>query len=489
MEDGYNRELDERFVRTGYAPELRHEDFSVASLNVTYDFDTFELAATSGRSTRGFLGEQDVTGFMVTVFGANPDGSIPSPQILSVYSASEQRLQEIRLTSDGKLIDWLSAVVGFSYFEEDANSSLIWEAVEWDPIIGFDGLVTEGIARGEYTNRSVYADVTVRPTESLSFTVGARAFDQYSEIRSIGRGLFSGRSFFDPPSLAEANVSRPAEDGVTYRYNISYQFSDDVMVYASAADGFRLGGAGSPITHPPCLAAIDVAGLSEFNDGIFGSDSVWNYELGLKSVWMDGRLLTNVSVYSLDWTDLQIPINLQPFDIGCATVITANIGEASNRGVELDLRSVFLGESLEVSATFAYTEAEYGEPPEGVTIFKEGDIRPGVPEYTASLSAAYWWIIVNDVQAYVRADTTYRSSMLAPDAVRQDDPFERLSSYTAANFRFGAELGKYDIAVFVNNAFNAEAEFGAGPTFGVPTSNRTLGMRPRTIGAQLDFSF
>ncbi len=81
---------------------------------------------------------------------------------------------------------------------------------------------------------------------------------------------------------------------MTPRFALSYALSDEARVYAQAAKGFRTGG--------PNLTASTLFGIPS----TYEPDSLWNYELGLKSHWLDRRLVFNAAVYYIDWQDLQL---------------------------------------------------------------------------------------------------------------------------------------------------------------------------------------
>jgi len=66
----------------------------------------------------------------------------------------------------------------------------------------------------------------------------------------------------------------------------------------------------------------------------FSSDSVWNYEIGEKSSFLDRRLIANVSAYYERWINPQLATNLAGFGI------TANGANARVVGVEAELQGL-----------------------------------------------------------------------------------------------------------------------------------------------------
>ena len=67
------------------------------------------------------------------------------------------------------------------------------------------------------------------------------------------------------------------------------------MVYALYSEGFRLGGSNSQRAANTGLVPLN-----------YGADKLGNYEVGLKSEWLDNRLQINVSAFFMEWTDIQM---------------------------------------------------------------------------------------------------------------------------------------------------------------------------------------
>ena len=72
------------------------------------------------------------------------------------------------------------------------------------------------------------------------------------------------------------------------KYNVSYDATNDVMFYAQAAEGFRAGGTNEPSIEP----LPECQGFEGY-----GSDSLWNYEVGMKSSWLNRSLTVNFTPY------------------------------------------------------------------------------------------------------------------------------------------------------------------------------------------------
>ena len=95
----------------------------------------------------------------------------------------------------------------------------------------------------------VFGEVTIDVGERWSLIVGARWFDTEVEFESRRAGLAAGVPLANDVSLASLppSVGSQSEDGTIFKGAIEFQATDDVFLYASIAEGFRLGGANTAI--------------------------------------------------------------------------------------------------------------------------------------------------------------------------------------------------------------------------------------------------
>lgn len=260
-------------------------------------------------------------------------------------------------------------------------------------------------------------------TDRLTLTGGARWFD---------RGLTEQQNtiiqyIFQPgPGLEDLLVFD--EDDVIFMGNLSYEIGGGTLLFTRVAEGFRAGGANDEAAE----AITDV----EIPSG-FGSDSLINYEIGLKTAWFDSRLRANGAIYYIDWDDIQVEqqaTNSQGLSFG----YRGNGGGAEVRGFELVL-SAFPTDGLRLGAGVAYTDAKLVEdmpiPSNGIA----GDQIPYTPEYTAYFNMQYEAPILDDWTGFVAVDMAYRGETV--NRFRPDDPFYRVQdSYTITNLRAGVEV-------------------------------------------------
>ena len=183
------------------------------------------------------------------------------------------------------------------------------------------------------------------------------------------------------------NTSENAQ-GVTPKVTLSYQFDKDLLVYATAAKGFRPGGGTGPVptSGPPgwtarrsCRSSMAPRGF--VNGPIsFNSDRVWSYELGEKWRSSDNRFSVNAAGYFESW-DRRAAGQCA---LLCGYVYTANVGNAHVYGGEIEANAIVVRD-LEASANLTYSHADAGELDPRRFGFNPGTAIQQVPKWSGTL--------------------------------------------------------------------------------------------------------
>ncbi len=188
---------------------------------------------------------------------------------------------------------------------------------------------------------SIYADATWSITDKWSLSFGGRwnKDDKTANVyvaQYLGT-LYGPETALDPDNpppgfillgvQSDYTNSRTFDD-FTPRVSLDYVFNDNVMGYVSFTNGFKSGG-------------FDMRGNQSVFPGTvdgYDSESVDNWEIGLKTTALDGHLMFNVTAFYADYSDVQI--TTQEFVIinGVPTNATAvlNAGGQTNKGVEIE---------------------------------------------------------------------------------------------------------------------------------------------------------
>jgi iron complex outermembrane receptor protein len=167
----------------------------------------------------------------------------------------------------------------------------------------------------------------------------------------------------------------------TPKAGVRYRFSDDAMVYATYAKGYRSGGFNGRVD------SQDTARIP------YDPETVDNYELGFKSEWMDQRLRLNGALFYMDYQDKQEEIGLPSEGATGQRITVFNAADATMQGLELELQAI-VTEGLSVRANLGYLDSEYDEFTffNGFeTVDNSGLEFRRAPEWTASIDGTYEW--------------------------------------------------------------------------------------------------
>ena len=223
------------------------------------------------------------------------------------------------------------------------------------------------------------------------------------------------------------------------RITTNYKVSDQSMVYATVARGNKPG----VINADPRLP-VEIQFATE--------ESSWNYEIGTKNTFMDGRVLFNLSAYYIDWKNQQLTTTYGPTPTIPTTInYIVNAGRTHIKGFESELQ-VVLNENLTVGATYAMTDAKFVafNDPEALQLFGNASVAgkqlPNQPKNQATTFAKLQKPLTGDLNGFVRVDVAYND--------RKYDKIYNLAStgeQYLMNLRIGIDTDKWNLTAFVDN--------------------------------------
>ncbi len=359
--------------------------------------------------------------------------------------------QEIRLVSseDGRIFsastDWLVGLY-VNRLTEDLTTVNLGDY--FDPGYNFaDSLDSRLASEFDALSSALFGQ--------FEFAVG------YSGTFSVGLRLEQRSTEYDDTDLLSIKHSDNMLGG-----DLSYMhvLSDVVTVFGSISKGFKGGG---------------------FNLGFvpqgrreFGQESLWNYELGVKTVLAHGSLMINGSIFYSRRKDQQLETSLQliPNDPASFVYFTDNApDDGETIGFETDVRWI-PADSVEFYANVGLLRAELGGAP--------NRDQAHAPRYTIAAGGIYR----HPNGMFLRLDLS------AKDAFYFDVSHDQKSeAYSLANARLGFESDRWTAQVYVRNLFDTEYAvrgffFGNEP----PDFPSTLYLRqgdPRQIGFTVDLNF
>jgi iron complex outermembrane receptor protein len=452
-------------------PFTKNIDYFSGSLN--WDFAAVSAVAATSYSktrTRDVTDQTENYGAYTQLFGL-PPGVSRFDELLTL----DKFTQEFRLVSPtGGTFEWLAGVF-YTHEKSDIHQLVDVRDANYQSIGGpirsvFDPYFAFAQLPSTYDEYAGFGDVTLNVSPKFDITAGLRWARNEQDFHQISDGVAIG-GFVDKPGES-------AESVATWQLNARYRFDPNVMAYARVATGYRPGGP-NPTIGGKTFAPVD-------------SDTLVSYELGLKSTFLDGRALLNVTLFDIEWEKIQLTVR----DAATSTSNFANAGDAYSRGVEIE-GSIVPNDGLRIGYDATYTKAKLTKLIPGSTAFILGYQLPGVPEWSAGLTADYQWSAFDDWRASVGGGFRYIGEQWVA-GLRSDvaNTNTENPAYTTLDLRTSLSNGRYDVTLFVRNVTDKRVYLQsvpvANPLVNPPPPPYALDavvLQPRTIGLSLDVSF
>lgn len=460
---------DEPFAVTGelqvtdFTRNKRVDDARIFSLGADYELSFGSIVFTTNLYDREIEFNFDSTPILL-FFG------VPIRAVSSFPEDREILSNELRFSS--RFEGPVQVVGGVFYQKENIVSASNVFTVDENGVINEPEPSVLSIFRDrDFNETAVFGELTYDITDLWDVTVGAR-FADFEFITDENAVV----PFFGPPMGPEP-TKKGDDDSFILKFNTSYQLGTDYLVYATASEGFRRGG----LNLNAFGALFDIPET-------FGSDELWNFELGLKSTWLEDRLTVNATLYSLLWSDIQLET---VSELGGVEFFT-NAGEARVDGLELEIFARLVP-GLNIVGAVGYADARLTEdapplnepplPTEG----REGDRINNVPEWTASLSVDHTWPAFGDFFASVGGSVEYTGDSDTRIAAERDPFNVRLDRSTIVDLRAGIESEQWSFELFADNVTDERAENDAINE--VTNILAFFTTRPRTIGLRAGYRF
>jgi len=459
--------ISTEFVKTPWDEEAR-----IYSLTADWNLGNGSLTATTNLFTRDIDYIYDSTPIL-QFFNA--------PLVAITNQIQDRKVSSTEVRYASSLSGNVNFVIGGLYQTEDIDFDLQVLAADarGEPVGTFSQLDEDDLFIGTGTtifgrtlssdrkDTAFFGEVSYNLTDALSLNFGARYFKSKSDSKSANTHPFFG---FQGEPIDFQN-RKQSDDKVTFKGNITFEASDDLLYYFTVAQGFRPGGTNAVIL--PVNVVLPEG---------FGPDELISYEVGLKSSWMDKRVLFNASVYYTDWKDIQTGNAVQSFSF------IDNLGSATVKGAEAEFRyrpdehwDFSLGGSL------IDTKLEDDEPTTvGSFPGQKGDEFPNVSKFTGYASVSYRGSLTSSLDGLFRVDVNHRGD--SATEFNSDNPFyHKLDSYTVANVNLGVISENWKATVYVNNVFNNDDAVDIAHSDQEAYAIRIL--RPRTFGIRMSYSY
>jgi iron complex outermembrane receptor protein len=489
-----------RYENASRFTEPVNRDAHLVSAEVNANIaDIFDVVATGAYTEVKFRGDGDVTDLLLDL-----DYDYELFPAFAAWNESKttrkQKNAEIRFVSrHGGPFSW---VLGGFYNENEYQSDYAEHIPNhpWvDAVSNPEALEYVSYVTSKVTEKALFGEGTFEVTPEWQVTAGARYFKYTSTIAGAAALPVLG----DPlsPYDLPANGGDAGKDGWVWKFNTSYNFTPDLMVYFTYSKGYRIGG---PNRVAPCPDNITPGQqiICALPDELqYGPDTTKNLELGVRTQLFDNMLSFNFNVFRVKWQGIQV----NSATLYGATGITVNGGSAESKGFETSFRFQPTPE-LSIQGTYSYTDAKLTEDVPGIITIREtpgdysnrfiqldalsGDRLPGSAKNTASLGVNYVTPVM-DGDLIANWTATYRGNVVS--RIGWDRAYgDKIPSYILNRASLSYDTERFTLGLFVDNIFdkyavvsvaNDRSRIGVNDGVAVRYYRQAV-VNPRTIGLE-----
>lgn len=395
-----------------------------------YDADIFGISGTIDWEITDKLKIKSITSYrdLDSEFSHDADAS---PFLLSHISddyQQDQISQEIQIQGSS-FNGRLSWILGAYYFKEDGFNIN-------DPT-QFAALFIRSGGFFENESKAGFAQATFDITKKLHLTAGIRYTEDNKKF-IVRDGLQRLSPTFAPPGtiiqIIPEGVYKTKADDWTPMVNVSYNWNEELMTYATYSEGFKSGG------FQQRIAGLLPAAPS------YDPEFVESYEIGFKYSSDDGSFVLNGAAFFADYTNIQLEVFR-----GIAPILD-NGGEGEIKGFELEARWTPI-DSWFVEAALGHLDATITDADPAATAAggpTDGSRLPHVPRWSASASIIKEFGLGDFGIIRPRLDWSFRSKVFFNP---NNNDFETQKSHSIfnANVAWNSVDEKYSLTFFVNN--------------------------------------
>lgn len=470
--------------------EFDDQDWSQYSLTIEGDLGFADFVSATSYFTRDWVYQQDTQTY-AAYFGSfcyGDTGQFYNPYcfqpegISYVYNdpigflQNEQKdtkfAQEFRLFSEGDRISWVAGLFYekaeqdwiFDTFADGYNESQAyanWLAGRIGPIPTVDpeGAWWRSGDSTDWEQYAIFGEFTWHITDRWDATFGGRWFD-----RETDKIYYVENPRFNLVTISNVTgeigvLELPATDSdFVPKVSLSYQATDDLLVYALYSEGFRPGGTNRTRTQ------------NTFFPTQYEADLLKNFEVGAKWGLADGRVNLTATYFNMKWDDYQLEV-IDPSNAPCGApnappepfcgqpfqVVVGNVGDATSEGLELQVDAI-ITQNFTGGFNATWLDATLDDGFDFGTPVPAGSRLPLVPEFQGSFFIQYDWDVnwfggrANN--AYARLQWSYTGDILNQvEPIPEGSPSPQFlqPSYNIGDLKVGTAGEDWSVQLFVNN--------------------------------------
>lgn len=372
---------DARETSNKVLPQPSIAEVNLDSLEVGYDFDTMRLTAVGSRTKKHWYVDVDIS-YVIT--GPPDENTQPESGTFQITDdLSQSQSQELRLQStvaDG--LQWLVGAynadykIFFEILDDTVANRDFHQQLGTDPATYHETTVFYAVGNIKASEKAGFMDLSYKFWDQLELSAGARYYQTQVKGGFFGTGELArqqnnGQSF----DFTDNDIS---EKGVNPKLSATWQFTRDLSAYALASRGYRFGG-------------LQTVPWSEEN-GVpqyYKSDTIWNYELGSRTAWLDNTLHFDTTLFYIDYKNPQVVLRTNSAT-GLNLAYTDNVDSAESLGVESALQWLTPLDGVRLDLSGGYTDSHTTAPFQapnpyrsgcGCSIVPAGSGMPGVADY------------------------------------------------------------------------------------------------------------
>lgn len=412
----------------------------------------------------------------------------------------KQYSQEVRLASP--LSDTFDYVLGgFYYYQDLANHEAYNSgpaALALTTIYPNNSKLT-GTGYAKTNSYALFGQGTWHLTDRLDLTGGLRYTLEKKEARVVQDKAVTPGPIFPNPLLEfyDTGVQHQTDESISTLLTGSYWINEHILGYTTLSSseksgGFNVNGVASPGS---------VLGTQALN---IDPEKAKNLEFGIKSSWLDQRLIANTSLFLTKVRDYQAATNTAINN--SYTGLLTNVGDITSKGLELDMRGQ-VNSHLTVNFNGAYTDARFdrGTAPTPAEEFNgpggtaesgygkglrsiAGNRVNGASRWAFSSGAQWRWNPTDNVEHYTSAQYSWRSETYADI---NNSRYSKIAGYGILNLSSGIRMQhgrhQWDVSIWARNLLDKRYFLSLTNT----GSNAYMGSagQPRTLGVTLRYDF
>ncbi|AJA11561.1 TonB-dependent receptor [Sphingopyxis fribergensis] len=490
-----------------YNPERSDDKWIQAALTIEGKIGNWDLTVTGGHLRRKTLTDSDYSDyayFYDALFGSavylydNAGDQISPNQYIEGIDRYRRNFGEIRVASPA---DARIRFIGGLFYQRQSHN------IEQHYIIDnlSDDLQVPGTVDNIWLTKQLrvdrdyaaFGELSFDITDKLTLTGGGRLYKfDNSLVGFFGYNNpgYSSNSVYacQGPAVVDGSPctnldKRTKKTDFIHKLNLTYKFTDDVMMYATWSRGFRPGGINRRGSLPP-----------------YGSDTLDNYELGWKTSF--GPVRFNGAVYQEDWKNIQLSF------LGANGLSEVrNAGIARIRGIEADVSYRSGGFSLGMGGSYndatirrdfcAIANAAFDcTTTDNSLLAPSGSRLPVTAKFKGNAVARYEFPI-GGVDGHVQFAVNHIGKRRSDLRTLENDIVGDFKAYTTADVSIGVKGEGWNAELFATNLFDSRGVINSAVQCGETVCGDADGVtpgggvfydnviRPRLIGIKVSKDF